>query len=731
MLLYISADFINALAEEKQGIVRKFIDTLKSIVEAIKNYLKNGDVNHRIAAQLAQDIEALEQYEKLWVDALKAAVKNNAKMQSNSKENTDTESSGGKMSISEETDYDTPITLKDIEILRSIGRKSINQFTSEDIEKSAKWAYKFYKELGTKSPFFRAWFGDWRAYDLSPVIVANIPEYIGTNEARKEKRGNVTNKDTATNEEKTNGWIIRISRDGETNTISHSGKNRLSEYGLAGIRELIENAVWLDSEVHEHHSNNAKDDRITFDHKLYALGKDTSGNIALYKITIEEQYANYKNAHDKRFHNLKYIQKVADNIGSLTRDLSHDAESTNDASTTTYSISDLFNFVNTYDKEFKPKPVNETMIENGLPKKFYHQTSKDFTVFNTNSERAGKNDSETPTGMFFKTNDNDIGVEGSKQMAVYLNARNILEFKNRDEARSYWTKNVEGYSELQKQYDEIDKRYEKIYEEEEAKGDKWYEEHYDDLVSGKISDEEALRIMDEPLSKILEEWKSETDPIRRKQKALITNYVRKSDYDCVHLVEDGKANGNMVETYIVFEPTQIKSATDNIGTFDGSNPDIRYSLSETDSNGNKLSETDESKEYSKFVEKFFGTTYNWNETGYLLNNGKKLDFSGKKDGAPSGSRSIDHREINSAFFDLEMYIDEGRIGETDLPDSSVDEAEEKARKSIKSSLTDDLKKLAKSLYNSDKAKYKEFKKWLMKNLDYSSKTIDGWLTAKE
>ena len=42
---------------------------------------------------------------------------------------------------------------------------------------------------------------------------------------------------------------------------------------------------------------------------LYALGKDTSGNIVLYKITVEEQYANYKNAHDKRFQNLKYIQK--------------------------------------------------------------------------------------------------------------------------------------------------------------------------------------------------------------------------------------------------------------------------------------------------------------------------------------------------------------------------------------------------------------------------------------
>ena len=34
--------------------------------------------------------------------------------------------------------------------------------------------------------------------------------------------------------------------------------------------------------------------------------------------------------------------------------------------------------------------------------------------------------------------------------------------------------------------------------------------------------------------------------------------------------------------YMTIDNTQIKSATDNIGTFDGSNPDIRYSLSEQD-----------------------------------------------------------------------------------------------------------------------------------------------------
>lgn len=37
--------------------------------------------------------------------------------------------------------------------------------------------------------------------------------------------------------------------------------------------------------------------------------------------------------------------------------------------------------------------------------------------------------------------------------------------------------------------------------------------------------------------------------------------------------------GNTLYSNIaVFSPTQIKSATDNIGTFDGNNPDIRYSL---------------------------------------------------------------------------------------------------------------------------------------------------------
>lgn len=62
--------------------------------------------------------------------------------------------------------------MSDIQALRSIGRKSINKFDGTEIKKSEKWARRFYKELGTKSPFFRAWFGDWRAYDYNTAVKA-------------------------------------------------------------------------------------------------------------------------------------------------------------------------------------------------------------------------------------------------------------------------------------------------------------------------------------------------------------------------------------------------------------------------------------------------------------------------------------------------------------------------------------------------------------------------------
>ena len=57
----------------------------------------------------------------------------------------------------------------------------------------------------------------------------------------------------------------------------------------------------------------------------------------------------------------------------------------------------------------------------------------------------------------------------------------------------------------------------------------------------------------------------------------------------------------------------------------------------------------EKKEHNAQALEHFGRTFTWKETGYLLLNGKKLDFSGKHEGAPGGYRTVDHRDISDAL----------------------------------------------------------------------------------
>lgn len=69
----------------------------------------------------------------------------------------------------------------------------------------------------------------------------------------------------------------------------------------------------------------------------------------------------------------------------------------------------------------------------------------------------------------------------------------------------------------------------------------------------------------------------------------------------------------------------------------------RYSLKEyTD---------EEKKQHRKDADEYFGHTYKWSETGYILTNGKKLDFSGRHEGDPGGYRTVDHRDIRDALGD--------------------------------------------------------------------------------
>lgn len=392
---------------------------------------------------------------------------------------------------------DGEISIKDVEAIRSIPRKSINEFSSEEIAKTEKWARKFYKELGTKSPFFRAWFGDWREHDVSEY------NYItATNTEGKNPRGTFTNADT--------GWNITSSSVGYDETISHSGKDKLSLRAMQNIDKIIENSVLLDTEVSEH-GRGKKSVYTAFMHKFYSVIA-IDGKMHIAKMSVDESYQPGSDDTNKKFYHVRAI-KIEEvpsvGIGKSHTPIMEGTPSIN-------SISDLFSLVKQYDSEFKPKPVHKALLnEDGTPKVLYHGTE---------AKRIRKFKSAI---NWFSVAKRYAEAFGEKTYSVYLNIKNPL---------------------------------------------------YVGYIDGKIDEDSISRLSKNTgiFAETLDEISTE---LNAKYVYEITNssqfkkIVEKKGYDGLEAVEGG------LTSFATFYPTQIKSATGNIGTFDGENADIYFSFS--------------------------------------------------------------------------------------------------------------------------------------------------------
>ncbi len=227
------------------------------------------------------------------------------------------------------------------------------------------------------------------------------------------------------------------------------------------------------------------------------------------------------------------------------------------------------------DWENNPGEASKVVDEDGKPKVVYHQTNSEFNTFDTKKEAAGQYDDETPTGIFMKTTPDRIALQGNLQMGLYANIRNPLQLANRAEARRYYSKNIKGYAELLQEIKNNEAEYKKKLEEYEKQSDEWYRENYNKIKSGSMTEDELTQYdnFDNMEEELTREWQKQEKDLSRKAKELVNEYFRNSDYDGVYMNDD-----NGVETYIAFSPSQVKSATDNIGTFDPNNADIRYSM---------------------------------------------------------------------------------------------------------------------------------------------------------
>lgn len=233
------------------------------------------------------------------------------------------------------------------------------------------------------------------------------------------------------------------------------------------------------------------------------------------------------------------------------------------------------------DWQNSPAKASKVVDNNGEPLVLYHQTGKEFTTFDAKQKGSGEFDSEMPTGIFMKPTNNDIGVGGNIQMPLYASIKNPLIVNNRSELVKFYDKNVQGYTKTKSAIDSVNEEYKAKFNEEMKRENEEYQKLWNAKKNGEISEEEYQKsISRDALDEIMEEWENKVNEASHNAKALIDDYFKDSNYDGVIVNNDVGSFGRSTKTFIAFENTQVKSATDNIGTFDGNNPDIRYSLDE-------------------------------------------------------------------------------------------------------------------------------------------------------
>lgn len=441
-------------------------------------------------------------------------------------------------------------TQEDVEKLRSIGKKSINAFTDAEVQQTEAWARKFWGELKEKSPFFRRWFGDWRAYDRTEIPIVKMDD------SAEIKSGKETNVDS--------GIVMSWSKDLVNDSVRHAPKTKKDAVRIASnnIREIVRESVLLDTHVSET-GKSSKLPGTAFMHSLYTLVSMDDKKV-LMKLYAEQALNQKTGEIFTRAYNVHYIEKVAEFengvhsiSGGLT--LSH--------STTDISVAELYEIVKQYDENFKPATVNRSMLnEDGTPKAAYHGTpSYGFTVFDKNL--MGKGIDQFGAGFYFATDKNAAEHYGDKQYEVYLNIKKPIKIERSLDGGDLFEVEITPQQAYQ-----ILKRRPGIMDSEESPLGDYIEEYWSEGPK-----EWMIREMAKNFSTI-GDLDSDRSAFREYPNELHEAIRDVMGYDGVEVSFDNTKE----KFYVAWFPEQIKSATDNIGTFDASNPDIRYSQRDTE-----------------------------------------------------------------------------------------------------------------------------------------------------
>lgn len=415
------------------------------------------------------------------------------------------------------------ITKVEVDALRSISkaysgkRVSVNRFNESDIKKSIKFAERYFKQIRTKSPFFRAWFGDWRAYSKDDAFIVDT---------ESDQRKTVKNLDT--------GWEIQTSKKIHKETNAHASNNvQNARKYLPYIDDITKKAILFDSFI----SNKENENSLMY-HSLYAY-TEVFGYPALLKLQVEELYY-YSNTESGIIMRDYILQNIEEE--SLSKRNRFSRPNREKKNSSTISISNLFNLVKEYDRNFMPNPIHPSALnDDGTPKLFYHGSQNEFEIFDRG--KAKKN-GLYGSGFYFTDSDTQANVYGNKY-TVYLSYANPV---------------MEGENTLKR--NDVKKFLEAVAENEDYSIENYGTYNVDeilDMIFEDSAEKDTYAVLNDINATAIGDFVETVE---------FYNEVLKTDFDAIVVP---------TET-VVFKPTQIKSATDNKGTFSKYDANMRNSL---------------------------------------------------------------------------------------------------------------------------------------------------------
>ncbi|MBE6181270.1 MAG: hypothetical protein E7148_01045 [Rikenellaceae bacterium] len=421
---------------------------------------------------------------------------------------------------------------------------------------------KQWAQVRTKA--FKKWFGDWEKaariekLKKSESVIATGEEYVGKYELNnrsaadyinRELRGEYTNKDTGTN--------IKITRKGAFKVTRHDAENDAHLKSIALIPQMLGNAIFITEE------QNDKNNTGFESYRYYVIGLNMGGVDYTAKLVI-----GLKNGETYYDHALTEIEKA--NLINGRDEISSSFTANEDAN----SIGKDKRLISILQTN-----ASKVVDANGEPKVVEHSTwNDDFYIFDMDRLGESSGDEGLYGAGFYFGNVGRTAMYGDRAIQAYLNMRKplilpeddimtsfdyLVENFDKQGLRDIVVKNGGKSASMGEIIDAI-----KEVQANHRNGE--YNELIEEMKQYWTPSSAEDRVIEQTIfRKVGFAFYRALTPFIEKNigQREFTEALRNAGYDGV-IFNDTE--------FVVYNPSQIKSATDNIGTFNSSNDDIRY-----------------------------------------------------------------------------------------------------------------------------------------------------------